>query len=120
MNRIAALLLGALLATLASAAPAPLPRADDWVSGWDKPVGGCRFDRKGDKLTITVPGKGHALDVRGGRLGAPHILRDVEGDFVVEVRVGGTFKPTRGASGGRRAGILLRGGEGDPVVTVEL
>src|SRR5258708_4623953 len=55
-------LLGALLAFAGSmAAPAPLRRSSPvWTVGWDKPVdtlGLCRFDRDGDKLTLTVPGK---------------------------------------------------------------
>jgi hypothetical protein len=93
MNRLAAMLLGALLAAAVMAAPAPPPRP--WVTGWDKPVdplGGRRFEQKGDRLTITVPGEGYDLDLRkGGGLNAPRLLRDAEGDFAVQVRVGGHF-----------------------------
>jgi regulation of enolase protein 1 (concanavalin A-like superfamily) len=70
------------------------------------PDGDCRFDRDGDKFTITVPGKGHELR---DRLNAPRLLRDVGGDFVVQVRVGGAFRPAA-ADTFQRAGILLTDG----------
>jgi hypothetical protein len=103
MPRLAALsLLGALVASGLVAAPAPFPRPDragPWVTGWDTPVdpvGDCRFDRDGDKLTITVPGsKGRSSDFS--------LLRDVEGDFVLQVRMAVSFP---GA-----AGILLVDGK---------
>src|SRR5207244_1045643 len=102
VHRFAALLLCALAGAAGGllAAPAPFPRpgrARPWTTGWDRtvdPVGDCRFDRKGDRLTITVPGGEH-------RMTAPRLLRDVNGDFVVAVRVGGSFRPTV------RAGLLL-------------
>jgi hypothetical protein len=88
MSRLAVLLLAALVAGGLMAAPAPFRRASPvWTNGWNKPEGEGRFDRDGDKLTITVSGKG-----------ASHLLRDVEGDFVVQVRHTGDF---------RRAGLLL-------------
>lgn len=37
-----------------------------WMDGWDEPVdplGGCRFDREGDTLTMTVPGEGGGIDL---------------------------------------------------------
>src|SRR5262245_24989465 len=85
------------------AAPAPFPEPSVvWTVGWEKPVnplGDWRFDRRGDTMTVTVPGK-------EDRINSPHLLREVEGDFVVHVRVGGTFRPT-GRSGVHRAGIIL-------------
>jgi regulation of enolase protein 1 (concanavalin A-like superfamily) len=116
MNRFAALLLFALVVAVVTAAPAPRPRSETpWVTGWDRPVdpvGDCRFDRHGGKLTITVPGKGHALThFWGGRLLAPRLVRDVEGDFSAQVRVAGDFRPT-GEGTFRRAGLLLKAGDG--------
>src|SRR5262249_5191209 len=61
-----------------------------------------------DKLTIVVPGRGHELDLDGKRLNAPRLLREVEGDFMVQVWVGGVPRP---ASGLRRAGLLLTDGD---------
>lgn len=91
--------------------PAPLPRP--WFDGWDKPLdplGNCRFVREGDKLTITVPGQGYELDGYSNRFTAPCLLRPVEGDFSVTVRVGGRICPTA-ASGFHSAGILLTNGK---------
>src|SRR5690348_4213586 len=53
------LLTGAL--SLVVGAPVPLPKP--WIGGWDKPVnplGDCWFNRHGDKLRVTVPGRGHS------------------------------------------------------------
>jgi regulation of enolase protein 1 (concanavalin A-like superfamily) len=70
------------------------------------PAGDCRFERGADKLTITVPG-------RTGRVAAPALLRDVEGDFAVQVRVGGDFRHAEllGRGVERRAGLLLTDGK---------
>jgi regulation of enolase protein 1 (concanavalin A-like superfamily) len=111
MTRLTAVLLAALLTFTVTAAPAPEPKP--WVTGWDKPIdpsGDCRFRGDGDKLTLTVPGNDHELDVPGGRLRAPRLLRDVAGDFIVQVRVEGDFRLSSG-DGFRRAGLLLTDGE---------
>jgi regulation of enolase protein 1 (concanavalin A-like superfamily) len=103
----AALVLVALVATVAGglmAAPAPLPRpgrTGPWYDGWDRPVdpvGDCRFERTGSRLSITVPGRRKWAE-------GPSLLRDVEGDFAVQVRVGGDFKTWQAA------GILLKDGK---------
>jgi regulation of enolase protein 1 (concanavalin A-like superfamily) len=96
-----------LFAVGVTAAPAPVYRpkpTTPWVTGWDMPVdpiGDCRFDKKGDKLTISVPG-------RAGRTTAPRMLREIEGDFDVTVRVTGAF-----AQKGREAGVLITDGTND-------
>jgi regulation of enolase protein 1 (concanavalin A-like superfamily) len=119
MHRLAALLLCSLLVAVAvTAAPAPVskPRPSKvWVDGWDKPVdqvGDCRFARVGDSLTIVVPpskdrwitGVVHGATSRT----APHMLRDVAGDFAVQVRVTGDFDVTTDSV--RGAGVLLKAG----------
>ena len=117
MHRPAALLLCALAGGLA-AAPAPISRPSKetgpWFDGWDRPVdplGDCKFARKGDRLTITVPGKGHQLDIVQGGLNAPRLLREVEGDFLVQVRVRGDYRPADLDKPGmlRQAGLVLLG-----------
>jgi hypothetical protein len=71
-------------------------------------VGDCKFERKGGRLTIKVPGRRHELSFWQDRLNAPRLLRQVEGDFVIQVRVGGLFRPTGQRLGnGHRAGIVL-------------
>jgi hypothetical protein len=118
IHRSAVLLLCAFVAVVASvmAAPAPFPRPPRasrvWFDGWARPLdplGGCRFERKGDKLTITVPGKGNERDCWEGLVNPPRLLRDVQGDFVAQVRVAGHF--TVNKRGPRRAGILLADGK---------
>jgi regulation of enolase protein 1 (concanavalin A-like superfamily) len=109
----AALLLAALTALASWGAPAPLPKPGDWFAGWDKPIdprGDCRFERIADRLTITVPGKGHVLDVLGRRLNAARLLRVVRGNFVAQVRLGGMTHPTA-RSGCYQAGLLLTDGK---------
>jgi regulation of enolase protein 1 (concanavalin A-like superfamily) len=104
-------LLPLLAVTAITAAPAPKPQT--WVQGWEKPVGplrDCRIDPDGDKLTVTIPGKDHGFDVRNNRLNGPSLMREVEGDFLIQVRVASSFKP-RGEEGHHRAGLLFRDGE---------
>src|SRR4051812_33364743 len=113
MSRFAAAVLCALAGLAVQATPLPPPKP--WITGWDKPVdpnGDCRFDRKGERLTITVPaGRERVLAVGLGRDGltAPRLLRDIEVDFAAEVQVGGNFDEYD--DGGRWAGILLLAGE---------
>jgi regulation of enolase protein 1 (concanavalin A-like superfamily) len=104
--------LAVLLASAALSAPVPPPgpAPRPWHTGWDKPadaVGDCRFDRQG-ALTITVPGRGHELDIFDGRLKAPRLMRTAEGDFDLQVRVRGNFLKRHLA---RHAGILLLTGK---------
>ena len=117
MLRLVALLLCSLVVGfVVTAAPAPVYKATpsvSWVTGWDKPIddqGGCRFDRKGKTLALTVPpGKARYYDVRGGRRDAPCLLREVEGDFRVQVQVSGDFGPEEGRH--RGAGLLVMAGK---------
>lgn len=100
--RVVAMLLCAVVAFCVSAAPAPVYRhrpAKLWFDGWDEPidkVGGCKFARDGEKLTITAPGSNSEPVL---------LLREVEGDFVLVLRVSGDFHP-RG-EGHFRAGVAL-------------
>jgi hypothetical protein len=119
MLRVLGLLPCALIVAVAAmAAPAPVykPRLNTaWVTGWDKPVdplGDCRFDKEGDKLTISVPGKGHTFGREVAGISAPHLLREVEGDFSVEVRVVGDFRDANFNPGETRrgGGLLLADG----------
>jgi hypothetical protein len=120
MLRCAAGLFCALLVVAASAAPAPLPKPWFGMEGWDMPLGNGRFRRAGEKVIVTVAGKGRdgapAKDLSAARL-----LRDVEGDFAVQVRIRGDFRPAPATAERkarpqlglfRRAGILIADGEG--------
>jgi hypothetical protein len=107
MPRIAAFVLIAL--TLTAAAPPGGP----WLTGWDRPScpdTGCQFDREGGRLTITATPGWRGLDVSKEPLNVPHLLRDVEGDFVLRCRV---------KAGSGTAGLLLVGGEGGASVEIQ-
>jgi regulation of enolase protein 1 (concanavalin A-like superfamily) len=72
----------------------------------------CKFIRDKDTLTIEVPGKNHGLSIERGLTNAPRLLRDMEGDFVAQVRIQGTFQPSRNSTTHERrpfvgAGLLL-------------
>jgi regulation of enolase protein 1 (concanavalin A-like superfamily) len=114
MPRFAAVVLCALAVLPVSAAPAPPPQP--WLSGWDRPVdpdGDCLFHRHGEALALTVPGKSHLLN--GKWKNAPRLLREVEGDFVAQVRVSGAFQPVLGGEEEfpfQAAGLLLLADEG--------
>jgi WD40 repeat protein/regulation of enolase protein 1 (concanavalin A-like superfamily) len=70
----------------------PRPRP---TLAWYRPIdpdGDCQFREDAGKLTITLPDKkNHDLVAEVGKMNAPRVLRDVEGDFRVEVRIGGDF-----------------------------
>ena len=61
----------------------------------DDPDRDCKFELepREDKVRITVPGQTHLLSAEIGRTNAPRILREIEGDFDVTVRVAGTSHP---------------------------
>ena len=63
---------------------------DGWGTAFD-PDGDCKFAVQNDKLTIAVPGKDHALCIEQNRMNAPRILRDVQGDFIAQVKVSGKY-----------------------------
>ena len=101
------------------AVAAPVPQRKSFETGWDKPVdpdGDCKFIRDKDGMTIEVPGTDHALGIERNQMNAPRLLRDVKGDFIAEVRVGGEFRPPSVATTNSRppfvgAGLLLMNGE---------
>jgi regulation of enolase protein 1 (concanavalin A-like superfamily) len=113
MKRFIAVLPWCVAACVAVAAPAP--KDVPFETGWDKPVdpdADCKFVREKGTLTIEVPGKDHDLGVERGLMNSPRLLRDVEGDFKAEVRVGGDFRPTTSSTTNQRipfvgAGLVL-------------
>lgn len=108
-----------LFLAVCAAVAAPAPKAKPFETGWNKPVdpdGDCKFVRDKDVLTIEVPGTEHALGIERNKMNAPRLLRDVKGDFIVEVRVSGEFHPSNVATTNDRppsvwAGLLLMNGE---------
>jgi regulation of enolase protein 1 (concanavalin A-like superfamily) len=69
------------------------------VKGWGEvmdPDGDYRVEEKDGKLTIALPGKYHDLWVGNGKVNAPRVLREVEGDFSAQVLVTGVVHPEKG------------------------
>ena len=89
-------------------APAAL---DPWGDVID-PDDDCTFRVNERGVSLEVPGSLHDLDVEFGKSNAPRIIREVEGDFVAQVKVCGELEPEAPATreGGRPsngAGLLL-------------
>jgi hypothetical protein len=125
MRLIVALLLGGVV-SMALAAPAPFYRSTKegglWFAGWDRPVdpiGGCRFERRGGKMTIHVPGEGRELDYSNGQFDAPHLRRVVRGDFVLSVRLNAARLFSVKGAGRRQAGLVVTAGDRATGVFVE-
>ena len=66
------------------------------VRGWGTLIdldNDCIVKEEPGKLTITVPGGTHDLNMSLGGMSAPRVLREVDGDFTVQVKVSGEFDP---------------------------
>ena len=75
---------------------APIPEDKSELKGWGQaidPDKDCKFQAEKGGLTIVVPGKDHDLGIERGVMNAPRVLRPVEGDFIVQVKVSGKFEP---------------------------
>jgi regulation of enolase protein 1 (concanavalin A-like superfamily) len=74
------------------------------IPGWGQvidPDGDCTITPESGKVTITVPGTTHDLSSYHSiykKRNAPRILREVDGDFTVEVKVSGAFDPGQAAT----------------------
>jgi RNA polymerase sigma factor (sigma-70 family) len=96
-------------------AAAPTPEDRLTLKGWGKavdPDGDCKFTVEKGKLTITIPGTDHALAVERKQMNAPRVLREMEGDFIIQVKVagempGGATSVVEGRRPFHGAGLLL-------------
>jgi hypothetical protein len=86
------------------------------IKGWGTVTdlrGDCTIKEEGGKLIVEVPGSVHDLNASLGGQDAPRILREIEGDFTVQVKVTGEFKPGQKTAGPQvgtpfnGAGLLL-------------
>jgi serine/threonine protein kinase/regulation of enolase protein 1 (concanavalin A-like superfamily) len=92
-----------------------LPPPDAGLADWGRrfdPDGDCTFNVQGGALTIDVPPTPHDLSIERGRTNAPRVLREVDGDFRLQVKVCGDIQPmAAGSVPGRLScqagGILL-------------
>ncbi len=96
--------IGLRLARVPAGAPSPfvktLPAAAAAadISGWGEPLDpdkDCEFRAVGTSLSVKVPGTLH--DLSFDKLNAPRALKEIDGDFVLTVKVAGDFQP-RGPS----------------------
>ena len=71
------------------------------------PEGDCLIDGNAKPLTITVPATLHDLNAEIGLYNA-RVVRDVTGDFDIQVKVVGDFRP--GSQSNRAGGIPFNGG----------
>ena len=95
------------------------PNTAQGIPGWGEvtdPDGDCVVKADGGIITITVPGTVHTLSNFDTKKSAPRVMREVVGDFTVQVKVTGQFDPggeaaegvaARGRSSYNGAGILL-------------
>ncbi len=66
------------------------------LAGWGTvidPDGDCKIAPDGDALVVTIPGVLHDLNADIDKYNAPRVLREVEGNFAIQVKVVGDFKP---------------------------
>jgi regulation of enolase protein 1 (concanavalin A-like superfamily) len=70
----------------------PAQQAATWGDAID-PDRDCKFRQQGGALTIEVPPTPHDLSIDLGRINAPRVMQEVEGDFVARVKVCGTIRP---------------------------
>jgi hypothetical protein len=66
------------------------------IGGWGMLIdldNDCTVKDEGGKLTITIPGGIHDLNKQLGGMSAPRLLREVDGDFTIQVKVSGEFDP---------------------------
>jgi regulation of enolase protein 1 (concanavalin A-like superfamily) len=79
----------------AAGRPEPEPTGTD-LPGWGlaiDPSKDCQFVPEDKNLTLKVPGTWHDLNPDSGKLNSPRVVRTVDGDFVVTVKVSGDFRP---------------------------
>ena len=66
------------------------------IKGWGDiidPDNDCTVKVEGEKVTVNVPATAHDFAGELGRWNAPRVLSTIRGDFIIEVKVSGTFKP---------------------------
>lgn len=90
-------MLGILLFSGLAALAADVKPLDD-VPGWGlviDPVGDCSFSHEAGQFTIKIPGAYHDLWPVSGKVNAPLVLQEVEGDFAISVAIAHIDKAER-------------------------
>jgi serine/threonine protein kinase len=73
----------------------PAPMAVKWGTPID-PDGDCTITTDQGTLTIRIPGVAHDMSIEDGRINAPHVMQEIDGDFTVRVKVCGQLRPGNG------------------------
>jgi len=79
----------------AEGSPTPEQKGTD-LADWGlvlDPFKDCEFIPEKNRLRVNVTGSKHLMPAAQPSLNYPRVMRDVEGDFVVTVKVTGEFKP---------------------------
>jgi regulation of enolase protein 1 (concanavalin A-like superfamily) len=79
----------------ATGTPEPEPKGTE-LAGWGlaiDPDGDCKLTPKDKSLTIDVPAAMHDLGGPQHKVNAPRLMREVNGDFRITVKVVGEYKP---------------------------
>jgi serine/threonine protein kinase/regulation of enolase protein 1 (concanavalin A-like superfamily) len=80
------------------------------IAGWGTmvdPDGDCLINADGGALVISVPGTLHDLNASIGLYNAPRVVREIAGDFDIQVKVVGDFTP--GNLSNRQGGFPFNG-----------
>jgi regulation of enolase protein 1 (concanavalin A-like superfamily) len=81
----------ALLCGTHLAVAAPPGELGEWGKAID-PDKDCQFNVEKNQLTIRVPGSAHDLSAELGIMNGPRVLQEIEGDFIIQVKLGGDIK----------------------------
>src|SRR5260370_7621378 len=105
------LLVGGFLGFVVHAEEKPALNIKGWGDVLD-PDKDCQVRVEDDRVIVKVPGTAHDFAAELGRWNAPRILSEVKGDFIMDVKVSGEFKPVEVSTINSRlsyngAGILL-------------
>jgi regulation of enolase protein 1 (concanavalin A-like superfamily) len=89
---LGSLTLGGAKPAAKGAAEGPGRPLEGWGMVYDSDKD-CKVKVEDKDLSVEVPGKLHELSPDSGQMNAPRVVRQVEGDFTMQVRVAGEFKP---------------------------
>jgi regulation of enolase protein 1 (concanavalin A-like superfamily) len=79
----------------ATATPTPEQKTNE-LPGWGlaiDPQSDCEFTPEKNRLTMKITGSKHQMPVQKPNLNSPRVMREVEGDFTLTVKVVGEFSP---------------------------
>ena len=110
MKHLSLLIMLVAFPVLVLAAPAPKEAILNWGKPLD-PANDCKFDFAGTKLTIAIPGGKEPHDLSAelnAPMDAPRVLKEVEGDFQMQVTLG-AYEVPEGAKGGTERNVAFWG-----------